>query len=322
MARIIFFGTPEFSVPSLEALLESEHDVVAVVCQADRPKGRGKKMQFPPVKECALAAGVEVLQPLTLKKGTEEGEEFWRKYEAMDLDLGVVTAYGRILSNRILRFPRRGFVNVHASLLPRWRGAAPIQRAIAAGDDETGVCLMDMVYALDAGDVYATAKCDIHSDDTGDALTERLAQVGKETLAVHLQEILDEKLPKVPQLEEGICYADMLHKSEAKLDWRQSAQQVHDHCRAMFSWPGTTTIFDEQPLKLFASRVCDDVNKGNAQSGEVLFAQDELVVACGDGVVAFADLQVPGKKRMAVKDAIRGRPIEKGTLLGDVQSTS
>jgi len=312
MANLIFFGTPAFAVPSLEALIESEHDVLAVVCQADRPKGRGKKVQPPPVKECALDAGIEVLQPLTLKKGTDDGDAFWERYSAMDLDLGVVTAYGRILANRILRHPRRGMVNVHASLLPRWRGAAPIQRAIAAGDDETGVGLMDMVFDLDAGDVYTEAKMPIADDVTGDALTIELAQLGKETLKAHLDGILDGSLSKTPQPTQGICYAEMLRKQEAPLDFSNTAQQVHDHCRAMFSWPGSSTTLDGDVVKLFASRVVD----GTGAPGEVLRADTELVVACGDGAVAFADLQVPGKKRMKVADAVRGKPIAAGTVLG------
>jgi len=204
MAKLAFFGTPEFALPSLNALIESEHEVVLCVCQPDRRAGRGKKMQMPPIKVRALEAGIEVLQPATLKKGTDSGDAFWERFIGLNLDLGVVAAYGRILATRILTTPTHGFVNVHGSLLPRWRGAAPVQRAIEAGDTRTGVCLMDMVFALDAGDVYAARAIPISAQDTGATLTTKVAELGADLLSEHLDALLEGGLEKSPQPEENI----------------------------------------------------------------------------------------------------------------------
>lgn len=315
MARLAFFGTPEFAVPSLEALLESEHEVVALVCQADRKKGRGHKMTPPPTKVAAQSAGVpNILQPLTLKKGTDDGDAFWDAFTAMNIDLGIVAAYGRILSTRLLTHPPRGFVNVHASLLPRWRGAAPIHRAIEAGDTKTGVCLMDMVFALDAGDVYAEAECAIHPSDNSETLTPKVANLGKELLARHLDAILAGSLEKTPQPESGVTYAEMLKKNEAVVDFGRTTADIVNHVRAMVPWPGSQTTIDDTVLKLFdASAIEPDRWE---PPGTVLRADDALVVSTRDGAVAFASIQFPGKKRMAVADVVRGHPIAAGTRLG------
>lgn len=318
MARLAFFGTPEFAVPSLEALLDSDHEVVALVCQADRKKGRGHKMTPPPTKVAAQAAGVpHILQPLTLKKGTDDGDAFWETFTSLDIDLGVVAAYGRILSTRLLTHPPRGFVNVHASLLPRWRGAAPIHRAIEAGDTKTGVCLMDMVFALDAGDVYAKGECAIHPTDTSETLTPKVAELGKTLLAQHLDAILAGSLEKTPQPEVGVTYAEMLKKSEAVVDFGRTTVDVVNHVRAMVPWPGSQTTIDDTVLKLFDARAVEAERW--EPPGTVLRADDALVVSTRDGAVAFASIQFPGKKRMAVADVVRGHPIAAGTRLGHHQ---
>lgn len=317
MARLAFFGTPAFAVPSLEALLEKRalgHELVLVVCQPDRPRGRGKKLLPPPVKERALAAGVAVEQPATLKKGTPDGDAFFERFSALKLDLAVVAAYGRILPRRVLDVPRRGFVNVHASLLPRWRGAAPIQRAIEAGDEETGVCLMDMVFELDAGDVYACEKIPIAEDDDGETLSQKLAALSKELLLKHLDGILDGSLEKTPQPDEGVTYAHMLEKHEGKVRWERPATEVASHARAMHPWPGAFTTLDGETLKLFRPRVASEGER-LGEPGTVLEAEDTLVVATAPGAVAFAEAQLSGKKRMAVKELVRGRPIRRGTRL-------
>jgi methionyl-tRNA formyltransferase len=318
MARLAFFGTPDFAVPSLEALLDAQgrgHELVLVVSQPDRRRGRGKAMQPPPVKARALEAGIEMAQPSTLKLGSEDGDAFRARFTELEVDLAVVAAYGRILPRGVLRTPKRGFVNVHGSLLPRWRGAAPVQRAIEAGDEETGACLMDMVFELDAGDVYAESRIPIAADDDGGTLSEKVAELGRQLLHEHLEAILEGTLPKTPQPEEGVTYAHMLKKEEGEVRWERSAQQVVWHARAMHPWPGAYTKLGEETLKLFAPRLAEDA-AGDAAPGTVLASETELVVAAGQGAVAFADAQLPGKKRMAVRDLVRGRPMEAGTRLG------
>lgn len=315
MARLAFFGTPDFALPSLEALLDARargHELALVVCQPDRKKGRGKKVQFPPVKERALAAGVEVAQPATLKKGTEPGDTFRARFDALSIDLAVVAAYGRILPRGVLAMPKLGFVNVHGSLLPRWRGAAPVQRAIEAGDEETGACLMDMIFELDAGDVFACASTPIDDDDDGGTLSAKVAALGKELLDEHLEALLRSELAREPQPEDGVTYADMLKKEEGEVRWARPAREVNDHARAMTPWPGAYTSFEGETLKLFAPRVVD----GSGAPGEVLRADDALVVATEDGAVSFAEAQLPGKKRMPVEALVRGRPIPVGARLG------
>lgn len=320
MARLAFFGTPEFAVPSLEALLEAQadgHEVVLVVCQPDRPKGRGKAVQPPPVKARALEAGVPVIeQPLTLKKGTPEGDSFYERFTSLDVDLAVVAAYGRILPKRVLAVPKRGFVNVHASLLPRWRGAAPIQRAIEAGDAETGVCLMDMIYELDAGDVYLEKRVAIAPDDDGETLTKKLALLGKEALKEGLPGLIAGTLEKTPQPAEGVTYAHMLEKDEGRIRWARPARDVVNHARAMYPWPGAWTELDGETLKLFRPSVVEGVDVDALPPGTVIAADHRLLVVAEGGAVAFAEGQLPGKKRMAIADLVRGRAIDVGAVLG------
>lgn len=318
MARLAFFGTPDFALPSLRALLEARedgHEIVLVVCQPDRPRGRGKAVQFPPVKELALEHGLEVAQPATLKKGTPDGDAFRERFASLDVDLAVVAAYGRILPKGVLAMARRGFVNVHGSLLPRWRGAAPVQRAIEAGDEETGACLMDMVYELDAGDVYTCAKVPIDDEDDGGTLSHKVATLGYELLKEHLEALLAGTLEKTPQPEEGVTYAHMLRKEEGEVRWDRPAREVVNHARAMHPWPGAYTSLEGEVLKLFQPRTAF-TPRGDAPPGTVLEAGEGLVVATSDGAVCFLEAQLPGKKRMKVSDLVRGRPIPAGTVLG------
>lgn len=316
MARLAFFGTPDFAVPSLEALLHFDaHEVVCVVCQPDRPKGRGKAVQPPPVKVCAQNAGLSVLQPTTLKKGTPDGDSFYDEFQKLQVDLAVVTAYGRIIPRRVLATPARGFVNVHASLLPRWRGAAPIQRAIEAGDAETGVCLMDMVFELDAGDVYAQANLAIAPDETSAELTPRLATLGKEMLIRHLDDLLAGRMTKTPQDETKVIYAHMLRKEEGKLDWHKPTRQLMNHVRAMHPWPGSYTSFGGEVLKLFAAAEVRVDEK--SPPGTVLENTPRLLVATKDGAIAFGEGQFPGKKRMPFDVLMRGKEIPLGSVLAD-----
>lgn len=317
MARLAFFGTPDLAARQLQALIDSGHDVVLVVAQPDRPKGRGQKLEPPPTKALALARGLEVAQPETLKKDTPSGEDFFRRFASKNVEMAVVAAYGRIIPRRLLDLPPRGFVNVHASLLPRWRGAAPIQRAIEAGDDKTGVCLMHMVPELDAGDVYARAEVAIDPDDDGETLTVKVAELGARLLAAELDALLEGKLPRVPQPLEGITYAEQLTKDEGRIDWTKGEKRVRDHARAMHPWPGAFTTLagpaGVEVLKLFVARKA----AGQGPPGEVLGTADgSLVVGTGDGAVAFLEAQLPNKKRLPVADLVRGRPIAAGTRLG------
>lgn len=317
MARLAFFGTPAFALPSLTALLEERahhHELCLVVCQPDKPKGRGKAVQFPPVKELALAHGIDVAQPSTWRKGTPDGDEARARLAALDLDLVVVAAYGRILPRGVLAMARRGFVNVHGSLLPRWRGAAPVQRAIEAGDDVTGACLMDMVEELDAGDVYARRSVPIAPDDDGDSLSQKVADLGHDLLRAHLSALLDGSLPREPQPAEGATYAHMLRKEEGLIQWGRKALDVAHHARAMTPWPGAYTLLDGEVLKLFRPTVHSQSENLGAP-GTVLGTSSGLVVATGAGAVNFAEAQLPGKRRMQVAELVRGRPLPEGTVL-------
>jgi methionyl-tRNA formyltransferase len=312
MARLAFFGTPELAAEQLRALLTSRHEVVLVVAQPDKPKGRGHKLEPPPTTALALEHGLDVAQPATLKKDTPSGEAFFELFSTKRVDLAVVAAYGRIIPRRLLEVPMRGFVNMHASLLPRWRGAAPIQRAIEAGDTVTGACLMHMVAGLDEGDVYARACLPIAPDDDAGTLTAKVAALGARLLRDHIDALVDGALPRVPQSAEGITHAHQLKKDDGRIDWRRGAVRVRDHARAMDPWPGAFTTLGADVLKLFHAQEA----QGSGVPGTVLGTADGLVVGTGDGAVAFMQAQLPNKKRMSVSDFVRGRPIAAGTLLG------
>ncbi len=315
MARLAFFGTPELAATCFAAVLDLKHDVVVAVCQPDKPQGRGHKLLPPPVKVLALSRGVPVLQPTTWKAGTEDGEAALSAWTALQVDLAIVAAYGRILPKRLLASVPKGFVNVHASLLPRWRGAAPIQRAIEAGDDETGVCLMDMIYELDAGDVFARRAFPIARDDDGETLAKKVAEAGGALLTQHLDELLQGALPPAPQKEVGVTYAKMLTKEEGRVDFDRLTRHVVDHARAMHPWPGAYTTLAGETLKLFTPSAVTPL-RPDKPPGTVLLAGDVLMVATKDGAVAFVDVQAPNKRRMRVAELVRGRPIAVGTLLG------
>ncbi len=313
MARLAFFGTPAFADIVFEGLLATcarlDHEVLALVAQPDRKKGRGKKMQPPPTKVRAMAHDIEVLQPATLKKGTEPGEAFFARYRALDLDLAVVAAYGRIIPTRVLKTPRQGSVNVHGSLLPRWRGAAPVQRALQAGDGETGVGLMDMIYALDEGDVYVEGRLPIVDEDDAASLSVKVAQLGARLLDEHLEAILAGTLATTPQADEGVTYASMLEKGEARLAFDAPARDVINHVRAMVPWPGSEIVLDGVVHKVFGPHNVPGVGA----PGTVVAAKDQLVIACAERAVAFDEIQAPGKKRLPVRSFVAGRPIAPGT---------
>jgi len=300
MARLAFFGTPELAATCAAAVFDAcadgRHQLVLGVCQTDKPVGRGHKLEAPPTKRVLSALGVPMLQPATLKKDTPDGEAFFEAFKAADIDLAIVVAYGRIIPRRLLALPRHGFVNVHASLLPRWRGAAPIQRAIEAGDRETGVCLMDMVAELDAGDVFAEDRFPIDDDDTGETLAVKVGEHGAALLRAHLDNLLEGRLPRLPQPAEGVTYAEMLRKDEGIVDFNRPARAVFDRCRAFVPWPGSQTTLDGELLKLFDPRLTD-VDTSGVVPGVVVDVDRErgVLMACQDRAVAFGRVQRPNK---------------------------
>ncbi len=303
-------GTPDFAVPCVEALVAHPScDLVAVVCQPDKRRGRKKEPQPPPVKVAALEAGIEVLQPRRIKRGA-----FPERLEELAPDLIVVTAYGRILPPRILELPRLGCVNVHASLLPRWRGAAPIQWALRDGDAESGVCLMVMEEGLDTGAVYARTTTAITADDTGQTLHDRLSRQGAELLSAQLDALIAGELTPTPQDDAQTTYARMLTREDGRLDWSGPAASLDNHIRGFYPWPGAwTTLPGGKLLKLFPPVT---ITRGDGAPGEVLGCDGSgLTLACGEGAIRVESVQLQGKRRMAVSDFVRGFDLPAGTTL-------
>lgn len=310
--NVIFFGTPTFSVPSLQALLDAPGiSVRAVVTQPDRPSGRGGVVKPSPVKELALQHSIPVLQPASLRK---ELAAFQAQLAPCGpLDVGVVIAFGQILPKEVLSLPRAGCVNIHASLLPRWRGAAPIQRAIMAGDAETGVCLMQMDEGLDTGGVYSRDTAPIRRSDTAQTLHDTLAALGARLLARDLPLIVSGSLAALPQPAEGITYAHKIGPAEGCLDWGTSADEADRAIRALSPHPGAFTFWRGARLKLLLSSVSSGAPVQGAPPGTVTAAAgDTIVVACGSGSLAISQLQLAGKRQMSSSEFLRGTPMSPG----------
>ncbi len=307
--RIVFAGTPEFSVPVLQALLRSSHEVVAVYTQPDRPAGRGRKLVLGPVKRLAQRQGVAVMQPAGLKSAAAQAE-----LAALRPDLMVVVAYGLLLPQAVLDLPALGCVNLHASLLPRWRGAAPIQRALLAGDDQTGVCLMQMQAGLDTGPVLAVARTPISPADTGGSLHDRLSALAAELLARELDALAAGALPATPQDDSQATYAHKLDKREAAIDWRDDAVQIERQVRAFNPWPVAHTRYQGQALRIWAAGVSD--LEATATPGAVAAASREGIdVVCGRGCLRLRELQLPGGKRLEAAAFLNARRVV-GDVLG------
>lgn len=300
--KLVFMGTPDFSVPVLDALIQAGHEIICVYCQPPRPAGRGKKDRPTPVHSRAEALGLPVRHPTSLKSDDEQAA-----FAALGADAAVVVAYGLLLPRPILDAPTRGCLNIHASLLPRWRGAAPIHRAIMAGDTETGVCIMQMEEGLDTGPVLLRRATPIGPEETTAQLHDRLSKMGAELIVDTLEQI-DTLVPE-PQPEDGVTYAHKIDKSEARVDWARPAVEVDQLIRGLSPFPGAWTMHGEERLKLLSSRVVDGVG----QPGEVL--DDHLRVACGDGAVELLRLQRAGKGAQDRETFLRGHPIPKGALL-------
>lgn len=303
MARIVFMGTPQFSVASLEACFELG-EVVAVVTQPDKPKGRGQELTAPPVKELAMHRGVPVLQPQKLR-----GTNFWEILEALRPEVAVVTAYGKILPPEVLAVPAKGCVNVHASLLPRFRGAAPIQWALASGDARTGVCLMKMDEGMDTGPVLARAELDILPTDTSQTLHDKLSALGGQVLRAHLPAYLEGRLAPVPQPEEGVVMAPMIQREDGRIDFARPAVELERRLRAFTPWPGLFTTWQGQLLKVLEVQV----TQGQGAPGTVLdVGPGGIEVACGRGALRWVRVQPEGKRAMEVREFLASRKIEKG----------
>jgi len=306
--RILFAGTPDFSVPPLKALIEAGLAPVAVYTQPDRPAGRGRKLMASPVKQLALEHGLEVLQPVNFRS-----PEAVAQLQALEADLMVVVAYGLILPQAVLDAPRRGCINIHASLLPRWRGAAPIQRALLAGDSETGITIMQMEAGLDTGPVLLKRQTPIGERESGGELHDRLSLLGAEALMAALPGVLEGTLQPAPQDDALACYAHKLEKAEATIDWRQSAVEIDRKVRAFNPWPVAQTVFEDGVLRIWRSEPLEggsDLPPGNV----LACSRDGIDVATGQGVLRITRLQPAGKRAMTAADFLNARSLDGVTL--------
>ena len=298
--RIAFAGTPDFALPAFHALVGSRHTVVGVLTQPDRPKGRGRHLASSPVKLAAQQCGIPVSQPVTLKTEADRAD-----LAAWQPDVLVVVAYGLILPRAALELPRLGCVNIHASLLPRWRGAAPIQRAILAGDAQTGVSIMRMDVGLDTGPVFLERTVTMAPGETGGSLHDRLAAEGGSAVLQVLDQLSTNSAQLTPQREDGVTYASKIDKAEALIDWSRDAVEIERQVRAFNPWPIAETRLDGEQLRIYAARVIDANHESNVgESGRIVDSNDAIVVACGRGRLALTELQRPGRRPVAARDFI------------------
>ena len=308
--KIAFMGTPDFAVDCLRALAESEHEVVGVFCQPDKPVGRKQELTPPDVKVEALKQGLTVYQPTSLRngKGTEILEE-------IKPDLVVVVAYGKILPHDFLVYPKYGCINIHASILPKYRGASPIHYAVLNGDEETGVTAQQMNDGVDTGDILHIKKCAIGINDTTERMYEILAPLGAETLMETIDMLEKGQLNPIVQNEDEATHVGLLTRDMSSIDWNKSAFEIHNKIRGLYSWPGASTTLNGKTLKIHSAVLSD--KKSNNKPGEVVDSNGKLIVCCGDGnCVELKTVQLEGKKRMDVSAFLNGYSIEKGAVLG------
>lgn len=316
--RIIFMGTPDFAVPVLQSLINSRHEVVAVVTQPDRPKGRGKNMQFSPVKECALAHNIPVMQPVNVS--VPEVIDELRAYEP---ELIVVVAFGQFVTKKIREMPKYGCINVHASLLPKYRGAGPIQWAVINGEKESGVTTMYMCREIDKGDMLLKDTVTLDPKETGDSLHDKLSMMGGPLLLKTIDQLEDGSAVRIPQCEEESTYAPKLEKTMGNIDWTMDADRIERLVRGLNSWPCTFTKIHGKTVKIWdCDVVCQETlteSQATATPGTVIVSEkDRLIVKAGNGALSLRMLQPEGKKNMTVDAYLRGYPIAQGELFTQV----
>lgn len=306
--KIVYMGTPDFAVGALKALIEAGHEICAVLTQPDRQKGRGKEMAPSPVKECAMEYGIPVLTPVKIKEA--EAIEELKRYPA---DIFVVAAFGQILSEEILNMPKYGCVNIHASLLPKYRGAAPIQWSIIDGEKETGVTIMQMDKGLDTGDILFQTKVPITKEETGASLFDKLAKAGAELIVEALAKIEKGEVHPVKQDDNNSCYAKMLSKSVGKIDWNKSAVEIERLVRGLNSWPSAYTDYKGKQLKIWRAEVLPHREGKPGTIAKV--TKDAVIVCTKDGALSLLEIQLEGKKRMSTKEFLLGRTFAEGEVL-------
>lgn len=305
--RVVFMGTPDFAVPSLQKLLDAGFEVCAVYTQPDKPKGRGHKLQAPPVKELALRHEIPVFQPAYLRK-----EEVQQELQSFQPDVIVVVAYGKILPKAVLDLPRLGCINVHGSLLPKYRGAAPIQWTVINGDGTGGVTTMFMGEGLDTGDVLLKAETPVGAEETAGQLFDRLKDLGADLLLETLEKLERGKLTPVPQNEEDATHAPMLSKELSVIDWSKPARELHDLIRGLNPWPSAYSYLDGKKLKIHASRVAE----GSGEAGKAFSKDGNLLVYCGKDALELTEIQTENGKRMDGKSYLLGHPLNKDSRFG------
>ena len=321
--RIVFMGTPDFSVPALKALVEAGHQVIAVVTQPDKPKGRGKEVQMTPVKIQAMEYGIPVYQPAKVREAS-----FVEVLKGLEADVYVVIAFGQILPKAVLEIPKYGCINIHASLLPKYRGAAPIQWCVIDGERETGITTMMMDVGLDTGDMLEKAVIPIEEKETGGSLHDKLSMAGGDLILSTLKKLEEGTLVRTPQTDEGTCYAKMLTKSLGDIDWNQGAVSIERLIRGLNPWPSAYTMWNGKTIKIWAADViagreaADFLSEsgvpaetGTAPGTVVCSDKRGLVVSTGGGLLSIRELQMEGKKRMDTPAFLRGYPIPAGTCL-------
>ncbi|MCA9887743.1 MAG: methionyl-tRNA formyltransferase [Anaerolineae bacterium] len=311
MASIIFMGTPDFAVPTLQALIQ-HHDVIGVVTQPDRPAGRRGDLRPPPIKVIAEEAGIPVFQPEKLRRKSAIAE-----LKEMGIpDLYVVAAFGQILPQAVLDIPRKGCINVHGSLLPRWRGAAPLQAAIMAGDEETGITIMLMDAGLDTGPMLSKRAIPITADETGESLHDKMAQLGADLLIDTLPGYLGGAIEPEAQNDDTTTYAPQISREDGNIDWAQDAASIERRIRAFTPWPGTFSYWDGTQIKILGGHVLD----GNAPTGHVVQSGDAIAVGTGEGLLRLDEVQLAGKKRVAIHEFVNGYPAFISSTLRDSAS--
>lgn len=312
MIRIVYMGTPDFAVEPLEAIIKAGYEVAAVVTQPDKQKGRGKEVKMTPVKECALRHGIPVFQPVKIKEPEAVAE--LEKYQA---DLFVVAAFGQLLSEEILNMPEYGCINIHASLLPAYRGAAPIQWAVLNGEKESGVTIMQMDKGLDTGDMLLKRSVELSPKETGDSLHDKLMRLGAELIVEALPKLEKGELVPEKQKDELSSYAKKLTKAMGQIDWSKDAVSLERWIRGLNSWPSAYTFFGGKTLKIWEAQVAEENGAQKAEPGQVVSVSKEgFTVACGQGALQILSLQLEGKKRVLTREFLLGYQVEPGMILG------